>query len=137
MKKKLIPLISLFLFIIHANGQSGLPPVYNIITDTALFTEIPAGYWKMLEDKEGKLTFPQVTQSPVADKFHFNQSKDNQSDYTIHTNWFCFRLKNTMSHDVEIGFGFDNILSRGNERSIFYLNQDGKCSQFETGSNKR
>ena len=35
----------------------------------------------MLEDKEGKLTFQQVIQSPVADEFHFNQSKDNQFDY--------------------------------------------------------
>ena len=134
MKKQFIPLISLFLFIVKANGQSGLPPVYDIINDTALHTEIPAGYWKMLEDKEGKLTFQQVIQSPVADEFHFNKSKDNQFDYRIHTYWFCYRLRNTMSHDVEIGFGYDIILQNtGNEKSTFYLKQDGNWSKFENG----
>jgi two-component system, NtrC family, sensor kinase len=133
MKKQFIPLISLFLFITKANGQSNLPPAYNIINDTALHTEIPAGYYKMLEDKGGKLTFQQVIQSPVADQFHFNQSKNNQFDFRIHTYWFCYWLKNTMSHDAEIGFGYDDILIQGNEYSTFYLKQDGKWSEFENG----
>ena len=85
MKKQFIPIISLFLFFIKVNAQSGLPPAFEITNDTAVRTEIPAGYWKMLEDKEGKLTFQQVIQSPVADQFHFNQSKDNQVDFRIHT----------------------------------------------------
>jgi two-component system NtrC family sensor kinase len=133
MKKQFILLISLFLFIVKANGQSGLPPTYDIITDTALHTEIPAAYWKILEDKEGKLTFQQVIQSPAADEFHFNKSKDNQVDYRIHTYWFCYRLRNTMSHDVEIGFGYEDMQSGGNEQSAFYLEQDGKWNKFETG----
>jgi len=53
MKKQFILLISLCVFIVEANGQSILPPVYEIKTDTALQTEIPTGYWKMLEDKDG------------------------------------------------------------------------------------
>jgi hypothetical protein len=64
MKKQFISFISLRLFVIIANGQSNLPPVYDIITDTALNSEIPTGYWKMLEDREGKFAFQQVTQSP-------------------------------------------------------------------------
>ena len=133
MKKQFIPLILLFLFLIKANGQSNLPPAYDIINDTAVHTEIPAGYWKMLEDKEGKLTFRQVIQSPVADEFHFNKSKDNQVDYTIHTYWFCYRLRNTLSHDVEIGFGYDDILNQGDEHSTFYLKEGGKWNKFENG----
>src|SRR5438270_3346926 len=96
MKKQFIALISLFLIIMKANGQSSLPPLYDITNDTTLYTEIPAGYWKMLEDKEGTLTFQQVIQSPVANQFHFNQSSDNHFDYRIHTYWFCYRLRNTM-----------------------------------------
>jgi two-component system, NtrC family, sensor kinase len=133
MTKQFILVILLFIFIIEANGQSNLPPAYDIVNDTALHTEIPAGFWKMLEDKEGKLTFQQVIQSPVTDEFHFNQSKSNQFDYTTHTYWFCYRLRNTMNHDVEIGFGYDNIQNGGNEQSTFYLKQDGKWSKFENG----
>jgi two-component system, NtrC family, sensor kinase len=133
MKKQFIPLILLFLFIIQAHGQSSLPPAYEIINDTALHTEIPAGYWKMLEDKEGKLTFQQVTQSPVADEFHYNQSKSNQFDYRIHAYWFCFRLRNTMSHDAEITFGYGDLANGGNEQSTFYLKRDGKWNKFENG----
>jgi two-component system NtrC family sensor kinase len=133
MKKQFIPLILLFLFIIKAYGQSNLPPAYNIIKDTDLHTEIPTGYWKMLEDKGGKLTFQQVIQSPVADEFHFNQSKVNQFDFTIHAYWFCYRLRNTMSHDAEIGFGYEDIQNQGNEQSTFYLKQDGKWNKFENG----
>ncbi len=133
MKKQFILLISLFLFIVKANGQSGLPPVYDIINDTALHTEIPAGYWKMLEDKKGKLTIQQVIQSPASDEFHFNQSKASQFDFRIHTYWFCYRLRNTMSHEAEIGFGYEDIQNGGNEQSTFYLKQDGKWNKFENG----
>ncbi len=51
--------------------------------DTATSTATPSGYWKMLEDKEGKLTFQQVIRSPVADDFHLNQSKDNHPNSII------------------------------------------------------
>jgi two-component system, NtrC family, sensor kinase len=133
MKKQFILIISLCLFIIKAHGQSNLPALYDIVNDTALHTEIPAGYWKMLEDKGGRLTLQQVTQSPVADEFHFNQSKDNQYDYRIHTYWFCYRLRNTMNHDIEIGFVNDDIQNQSNEQSTFYLKQDGKWNKFENG----
>jgi two-component system, NtrC family, sensor kinase len=133
MKKQFILFILLFIFIIKANGQSNLPPAFDIINDTALHTEIPTGYWKMLEDKEGKLTFQQVIQSPVADEFHFNQSKSNQFDYRINAYWFCYRLRNTLSHDAEIEFGNEDIEKGGHEQSTFYLKQDGKWYKYENG----
>jgi signal transduction histidine kinase len=133
MKKHFFPIISLFLFFIKANGQTNLPPVYDIINDTAARTEIPSGYWKMLEDKESNLTFQQVTQSPVADQFHFNHSKNNQVDFRIHTYWFCYRLMNTMSHDAEIGFSYGDLSNGGNEHITFYLKQDGKWNKLENG----
>ncbi|HET7003177.1 MAG TPA: ATP-binding protein [Puia sp.] len=133
MKKQFVLYISLSLFIIKTSGQSNLPPAYDIINDTAIHTEIPAGNWKMLKDKGGKLTLQQVIQSPVADEFRFNQSKDNQFDYRIHTYWFCYRLKNAMNHDVEIGFGVDNIEFNESDFATYYLHQNGKWSRYENG----
>jgi two-component system, NtrC family, sensor kinase len=135
MKKRIILLLPLSILIICAGGQTNLPPVYEIRSDTAIETEIPHGYWKMLEDKEGKLTLQQVIQSPVAEKFHFNQQQVNKFNFGIHTYWFCYRLKNSMDHDADIGFGIDNIddVVLGNEQSDFYLNRYGHWSEFENG----
>jgi two-component system, NtrC family, sensor kinase len=133
MKKYFIPIISLCLIFIKGNGQANLPPVFEILTDTALTTEIPAGYWKMLEDKEGNLTFQQVIQSPVADQFHFNLSKNNDFNFAIHTYWFCYRIRNVMNREIEIGFGVDITQNQGNEQSRFYINRDGKWNEYENG----
>jgi signal transduction histidine kinase len=133
MKKPIIALISFCLFIINLNGQSSLPPVYDIINDTVIHTDIPGEYWKMLEDKKGKLTLQQVIQSPVADEFHLSQSKDIRYNYAIHAYWFCYRLRNAMNHDIEIGLGYENLEDQANEESTFYLKRDGKWSIFENG----
>jgi two-component system, NtrC family, sensor kinase len=136
MKKRIILLLPLLILIKCARSQTNLPPVYDIRSDTATETEIPHGYWKMLEDREGGLTFQQVTQSPVAEKFHFNPKQINQFDFGIHTYWFCYRIRNVMDHDAEIGFGLDNaddIFKDANERSDFYLNRNGQWSKYENG----
>ncbi len=133
MKKQLIPFISLFLFLIKAYGQSNLPPAFDITNDTALRTEIPPGYYKMLEDTGGKLAIQQVILSPVADEFHFDQSKVHQFGYRINAHWFCYRLRNAMSHDAEIEIGNEDVENGGHEQSTFYLKQDGKWSKFENG----
>jgi two-component system, NtrC family, sensor kinase len=133
MKKLFILLASLWLFTNKTSGQTNLPPVYEISSDTAISTVIPDGYWKMLEDKEGKLTLQDVLKLPVADKFHFNQSKDKQFNFGIHTYWFCFRLKNVMNRDAEIGLGFNSFPNQGNEQSTVYLAWDGQWSEYENG----
>jgi two-component system, NtrC family, sensor kinase len=134
LKKLLILFFPLFLFISQTYGQANLPPVYQITNDTTLSTEIPTGYWKMLEDKEGKLVLDQVIKSPVADDFHFNQSKDNRFNYAVHTCWFCYRLSNAMNHDAEICFWLDFTQIPTNERSTFYLFRGGQMNEFENGS---
>jgi two-component system NtrC family sensor kinase len=134
MKKHFFLFIPLLLFIFKASGQSNLPPAYEITSDSTLSDTIPPQNWKMLEDKNGKLAIQQVITSPVADEFHFNQTRDNRFNYFIHTYWFSYRLRNVMNHDAEIGFGSnDNILSHGSEQSTFYLYKDCKWKEYETG----
>ena len=133
LKKLLILFFPLFLFVSETDGQTNLPPVYEIMSDTTLSIEIPTGYWKMLEDKGGKLVLDQVIKSPVGDDFHFNQSKDNQFNYAVHTYWFCYRLINAMNHDAEISFGSDIIQNGGNEQSTFYLYKGSQMNEFESG----
>jgi two-component system NtrC family sensor kinase len=133
MKKHFFLYIPLLLFIFEASGQTNLPSAYEITSDSTLADTIPPQNWKMLEDKDGKLTIQQVIKSPVSDEFHFNQAKDNRFNYFIHTYWFCYRLKNIMNHDAEIGFGSDYILNHGNEQSTFYLYRDGKWRDYESG----
>ena len=38
-----------------------------------------------------------------------------------------------MSHDVEIGFGYEEINTPGYEQSTFFLNRDGRWDRFENG----
>jgi two-component system, NtrC family, sensor kinase len=133
LKKLLILFFPLFLFISEIHGQANMPPVYEIASDTTFSTEIPIGYWKMLEDKQGKLVLDQVIKSPVADDFHFNQSKDNQFNYAVHTYWFCYRLRNAMNYNAEISFWSDIMQNWGNEQSTFYLYKGNQMNEFEIG----
>ncbi len=60
-----------------AMAQNNLPAAYKIITDTAIIIRLDDTYWQMLEDPEGKLTIDEVSRSPIADKFHANNSENN------------------------------------------------------------
>ena len=65
--------------------QNILPPVYEINTDTASAIRLNDIYWQMLEDSDGKLTINEVSQSPLADKFHANTTKIKGINYSINT----------------------------------------------------
>jgi two-component system, NtrC family, sensor kinase len=90
----IIPLISF--------AQNNLPPVFEIKTDTALHDTLPNSYWQMLEDKEGKLSFEQVSKSPIAEKFHYDTS--TKITHEISAYWVRFILKNVTDHKINIGF---------------------------------
>ncbi len=86
-------------------AQDNLPPAYEIQTDTAVSIRLDDGYWQMLEDPEGNWKIDQVSQSPLADKFHANTTKSTQIfglDYTINTFWLRYRFKNSMKHEARI-----------------------------------
>jgi signal transduction histidine kinase len=127
----------LCLFLKNGNCQGNFPPAYIINTDTAVVDTIPPAYWTLLADQEGRLTIDQVSHSPVGNQFHHYSNSSDRYDYAIRTYWFCFRLKNAMSHGAEIGFGVaevENYYSGSYlDKSIFYFRRDGKWETAETG----
>jgi signal transduction histidine kinase len=110
-----------------AIAQNNLPPAFEIKSDTALVDTLPNKYWQMLEDKDGKLSFEQVSKSSLASKFHYDTSKKINSDVPFY--WFRFSLKNTMDHEVKIGFYefFPGI-------SNWYIISDSSVLRKTTGS---
>src|SRR5215469_2554807 len=100
---KKYPALLLFLcFSLAGVTQNNLPPVYKITTDTATSVVLDSAYCQMLEDREGKWTINEVSNSPIADKFHLNTTKTKGVDYSINTFWFRYHLKNNMDHEARI-----------------------------------
>ena len=117
MKKFLLLFSWLFVFA-HAYAQNNLPPVYQITTDTAI-TTLPEKFWQILEDKEGDLSFDQVSRSPVSDHFHYNTVNSQHVDHSIHSYWFRFILKNATDYTAK--FCVDDTLNHYSEKSDFYF----------------
>ena len=102
MKKILFIWLALWTFLSQAIAQDNLPPVYEITTDTALKNILPDAYWQLLEDKDGTLSYEQVSKFPVADKFHYDTAK--KINFQIPTYWFRFTIKNITNRQLKIGF---------------------------------
>src|SRR6516162_7132388 len=117
--KRCFELLLLLCSSVIAIAQNNLPPVYEIKTDTAVYTALPNSYWQILEDKDGKYSFDDVRKQPVANRFHYYTSKSDQQDYSIHSYWFRYALKNTTDHDAKICL-FNSIVN-WNEQSDFYF----------------
>lgn len=137
--KKILTLFYLLLLFTKTIAQSNLPPAYEIKTDTILYNKLPNSYWQILEDKNGKFNFTEVSNPPVTNEFHYQTAEKIKFDYTIHGYWFRYVLKNTMDHDAKICLG-DNLysltpfFSPQNEQSdFFYINPDGKVIQQVNG----
>jgi two-component system, NtrC family, sensor kinase len=129
-------------------AQTNLPPVYEIKSDTALTQVLNDTAWQKLEDKEGKWTIGEVSQSPLSERFHANGSKAESIDTNkIHTYWQRYRLKNSMGYDAKISLTaqvdyFDVFLIRNGAAPVPYhtglLQQwdkkDGLRSAFFSGA---
>jgi two-component system NtrC family sensor kinase len=83
-------------------SQNNLPPAYEIKTDTAVALTLNDRYWQMLEDPEGKWTIEEVSQFPIADKFHGNTTRLKGLNYSINTFWLRYHFKNSMNHEARI-----------------------------------
>ena len=100
--KVLLLNLSLSLIVNFTNAQNNLPSFFEIKTDTATYTTLPDSCWKMLEDKKNKLSFEEIRNFPIANQFHYNNTKNNELNYSINTYWFLYRLKNAMSQPVKL-----------------------------------
>src|SRR5262245_7610955 len=94
----------LWLVLLFAAGdsfaQSSFPPAFEITSDTILYEELDGDHWQMLEDPTDALTLHEVSGSGLSSKFHDGRIVD----YSIHTFWVRFRLKNMMPREAKISF---------------------------------
>jgi hypothetical protein len=83
-------------------AQNNLPPAYEIKTDTAANITLDDAYWQMLEDSAGTLTIDQVSQPPLAEKFHSNNTNRKGIDHSIQAYWVRYRFRNDITHEAKI-----------------------------------
>jgi len=109
-------------------GQSVLPPVYEIKSDTVDEQRISITYYQILEDKGGKLTIGDVTSLPISDQFHSRNKKSGTRDALSNTYWFRYRLKNATNLEANIA------LRSISEYDDFYLAlPDGNWKHYISG----
>jgi signal transduction histidine kinase len=129
---KQVLLIWLFIVISFANtiAQNVLPPACDIDTDTVANITLDNAYWQILEDPEGKWTIDEVSQSPLADKFHANTTKIKGFDYSINTFWLRYHFKNNMGHEARITIPKDVTYA-----DLYTRTSDEKWNHKMTGTN--
>ncbi|MCX6219937.1 MAG: ATP-binding protein [Bacteroidia bacterium] len=128
MHTTILTILTVILVECAAFGQTVLPPVFEIKSDTAYVQNIGNAYYQMLEDKSGKLTIQEVSSLPLSDKFHDRNEKSSTRDTLSNTYWFRYRLKNSMGREAKIA------LNSVSEYDDFYLAEpDGKWKHFMSG----
>jgi signal transduction histidine kinase len=127
---KLLFIIPVFFYVSsQAFSQTSLPPVYEIISDTAKVQILDKSFWQKLEDKEGKWTIEDVIKLPLSEKFHFQGEKTIDIDTNgIHTYWHRYRLRNRMDHDVKI-----SLTNNNDYFDVFIVIKDSVTKQYHTG----
>jgi len=127
--KKLFAFSLFVCLVAMAFGQNNLPPVYRINTDTAANITLDNAYWQMLEDPGGKWTIDQVSQLPIADKFHANTTKIRGINYSINTFWLRYHFKNSMRYEARITIPKDVTYA-----VLYTQSSGGKWNQKATGT---
>ena len=84
-----------------ASNHPSEPNVYLITADTATSIILKHEYWRVLGDKKGSLSIEQVS-SPTNNARFYLYDSATAIDYSIHTIWYKYHLKNTLSHTVSI-----------------------------------
>ncbi len=111
----------------QAMANPSEPDMYLIIADTATDITLKPNYWRILGDKEGKLSIEQVHSPAFRDRFYQHDSA-KAMDYSIHTIWYKYRLKNTLSHMVSVCVSGD---AEFNDQ--YYLDSAGKWKHEKNG----
>src|SRR5690242_2211997 len=118
----------LFALLVCLNGiaQDTLPPVFEM-RDTSK-TIISDSNWQMLENKQGKIVFPEVTRTSA---FHANTTEKEGMGYNgVKDYWIRWRMQNLTGANQEIVFARSN----GNyKRDYYVLRSDGKVEHLRTG----
>jgi two-component system, NtrC family, sensor kinase len=129
MKKKILFWVLYFFFLNQSFGQTSLPPVYEIKSDTAKSQLLDVSFWQKLEDKESKWNLEDVSRLPLSSKFHANGLKTAGIDTNeIHTYWYRYRLKNKMLYPAKI-----SLSSLSSYFDVFIRKHDSLFAQYQTG----
>ena len=110
-----------------AIAQNNFPPVFEIKTDTVLSEILPNIYWQMLEEKDQKMNFEEVSNFPVAERFHYDSAR--KINFQIPTYWFRFTIKNIADHKLKIGF-YDSFKSISD---WYFIRPDGNVTHKKSG----
>jgi two-component system NtrC family sensor kinase len=122
-----------FFSLMETIAQNNLPPVYEIRTDSILHDTLLNNYWQVLSDKDGKLSFYDISRQPIVNRFHDTTKRVLQTDLTIHCFWFRYVLKNATDHTAKVCFG-EPFLSSVNEESDFYfIDSSGRVTHVANG----
>ena len=129
MQRKLIAAIIGLLFFLNGISQAGLPPVFEIKSDTAKIQVLDSTYWQKLEDTVGKWTFDEVRNNPLSEKFHIQIVSDDKSTADdVHTHWQRYRLKNTMATTYSF-----SLSSPVDEFDVYAIRSNGNIEHYRSG----
>ncbi len=103
------------------------PDIYLITADTAINIALKPNYWRILGDKEGRLSFEQVNSAAFHDRFYQYDSA-KAIDYSIHTIWYKYHLKNNLSHTVSLC-----VYGDAEYNDQYYLDSAGKWKHQKNG----
>lgn len=109
-------------------AQGGLPPVYEIKSDTAYQQELSHKYYQVLDDKVGNWTIDQVNKPPISNQFRDRNFKPQGVDTSVNTYWFRYILKNTTGHDVSIALD-----AYGDKTEYYVFDSTGKFTHYLLG----
>ena len=129
MQRKLIAAIIGLLAFLNGFSQAGLPPVFEIKSDTASIQIVDSIYWQKLEDKTDKWTFDEVRKSPLSEKFHIQiVSTGGLTAEDVHTHWQRYRLKNTMAATYSFSLSFPV-----DEFDVYAIRSNGNIEHYRSG----
>ncbi len=80
-------------------AQTGLPPVYELMTDTTEYA-IDSTHFQLLDDSTGDLTINQVSQSPQSGRFYYDKPLNPNRQSGVY--WLRMRVRNNLSKPVKL-----------------------------------
>jgi signal transduction histidine kinase len=130
MIKPITVLLLFFHMLLAASSQSLIPPAFEIKSDSAILVTLPEEFWQVMEDREGNWSVDRLIIPGEGHKFHADSSRFTGIDYSIHTFWVRYRLKNMLNQPLSVAFSNTNAA----DKSVFYFRQAGRSwTQQVTG----
>ncbi len=116
--KKLLIAFLLFIYILpEALSQSSMPPAFEINSDSSTSVALTENYWQVMEDRQSNWSIERLNYPDGDNNFQTDYSGMNGIDYSVHTFWIRFSLKNKLNRSLSVALPNTNKASR----SDFYI----------------